>query len=376
MIDEFAKKIVYLHTKVPKIVILVFLLVNLAMIPGIISLVDNVEPSLERVLPQDIPEIQTLNYLRGEYGSDMLYLLVKTQDSTLDVRDPTYLEYIEIVSNKIETREHVLRVTSLADFTKDNGELANTQSHVEEILEDEKMHKNYVDDDYSFSIIEVQTNMGSSAQAISEVIDAIRLDIENTQEYNPGTITQVTGFGAIDRATFSVIMSDFLVITFVSMGLIAVIVYFTFGSFARGMLPMSIVMNALIWTMGIAGYLQLTITVVSMVAAAMIMGLGIDFGIHQVHGYFRLREEEGKSAKKAITEVVQELLRAMIGASLTTIAGFLALLFGSLPAMKTLGIILAMGIFNTLIGAVFLLPAIIYLSDKNKTYKQKEVKKQ
>ena len=61
-----------------------------------------------------------------------------------------------------------------------------------------------------------------------------------------------------------------------------------------------------------------------------------------------------------------ELLRAMLGASLTTSAGFLALLFGVLPAMKNLGIILALGIIFTLIGAVFLLPVVIYLSDNKK----------
>jgi len=40
---------------------------------------------------------------------------------------------------------------------------------------------------------------------------------------------------------------------------------------------------------------------------------------------------------------MNELLRAMIAASLTTMAGFLALLFGVLPAMKVLGIILSIG---------------------------------
>src|SRR6056297_2934678 len=103
--------------------------------------------------------------------------------------------------------------------------------------------------------------------------------------------------------------------------------------------------------MCITGYLGLTITVVSMVAAAMIMGLGIDFGIHFVHGFFENRKT--KSSYDSLSEVMQELLRAMVGASFTTIAGFLALLFGVLPAMKTLGIILALGILNTLIGAIF-----------------------
>jgi hypothetical protein len=101
-----------------------------------------------------------------------------------------------------------------------------------------------------------------------------------------------------------------------------------------------------------------------MVAAAMIMGLGIDFGIHMVHTYFENRKKH--NSEEALEETMTELLRAMLGASLTTTAGFLALLFGVLPAMKTLAVILAMGILNTLLGAIFLLPVIVYLYDKKR----------
>lgn len=369
MIDKIAKIVLKLHFKIPKIMILLFLIISILMIPGITSLVDNVEPSLERVLPQDVEEVNQLNYLRGEYGSDMLYILVHTKDSVSSVKDPQYLDYISIISQKIETREHIVDVKSISDYVENNGHISDSKYSIDKTFNENPQHKQFVSDNYDFSIIQVQTTMGSSSELINEVINSIEEDIDNSQQYNPGTYSQITGFGAIDKATFSVIMSDFLIITFVSMALIGVIVFFAFKSFIRGMLPMIIVMNALVWTMGIVGYLNLTITVVSMVSAAMIMGLGIDFGIHQVHSYFRLREEEKKSSKQSLSEVITELLRAMIGASFTTIAGFLALLFGQLPAMKVLGIILSIGIFTTLIGAVFLLPSVIYLYDRNKQYR-------
>ena len=119
--------------------------------------------------------------------------------------------------------------------------------------------------------------------------------------------------------------------------------------------------------MGIIGYLQLTITVVSMVAAAMIIGLGIDFAIHVSFTYYNNIEKHSK--KQALIETLQELLRAMLGASLTTIAGFLALLFGILPAMKILGIILAIGIGITLISAIILLPALLSFFDADNNNK-------
>lgn len=371
MIEKIARSIAIQQTTKPMYFLVVFALITLLMIPGIFQLVGNVEPSLEKVLPQDVEEIETMNYVRGEYGVDMIYVLVYTNDIVYDVRDPQYLNYIHILSQKIETRENVVGVDSISTLllqSSSSQTLPNSKREIETEFSQHPMIDDFTNEDYSFTILQVQTTVGSSSQAINEAIDGIKNDIESSDANNPGTTYQITGFSAIDYATFSVIMSDFLIITFVSMGIVALIVWLTFQSLSRGMLPMAIVMNALIWTMGIVGYLGWTITVVSMVAAAMIMGLGIDFGIHQVYTYFKKREEEKLSAQRSIIETVEELLRAMIGASLTTISGFLALLFGVLPAMKILGGILAIGIFTTLIGAIFLLPVIIYVYDRNTIY--------
>ena len=369
-LDRISKEIVNLIIKSPKRILLVFLIINLLLIPGIFNLVSNVEPSLEKVLPNDVSEIQTMNYLRSEFGVDMVYLVVHTTDSLSDVRDPKFIDYVDILSQRIETLDNVLEVRSISNHIKDVnfGEIPLRIEDLEKLTSTDDFAQ-YVSWDYSFAVIGVRTNTGSSASLVSNLIDSINYEIDLSLDYNPGATIEITGFSAIDKATFSVIMSDFLVITFVSMAAIAIIVFIAFKSLTKGMLPMIIVMNALVWTMGIVGYLDLTITVVSMVSAAMIMGLGIDFGIHQVHSYFDYRKK--LSPKDSLFSLMEELLRAMLGASMTTIAGFMALLFGVLPAMKTLGIILSLGILTTLIGAIFLLPTIIYLYDNSITNKNK-----
>jgi len=357
MFEKIASIIVSYQIKFPKVFMFVFLIINLLLIPGIFNLINNVEPSLERVLPQNIDEIQTMNDMRTEFGADMIYLVLEGEDDTVDLRDLEVLRYIDILGKKILTEENVLEVQSLTTVIG----IPKTIYESKNLIAENPMSLNFINHDSSISIITVRTNTGSSAKAINKIIEEINDDILSVEEYNPNIKTTITGFSAIDRATFNIIIDDFIKITVVSMIGIAIIVLLTFKSLIKGMLPMVIVMNALIWTMGIVGYLGLTITVVSMVSAAMIMGLGIDFGIHQVHSYFEERKKN--NPKKSLNNVMEELLRAMFGASLTTIAGFLALLFGVLPAMKTLGIILAIGIFSTLIGAIFLLPVLIYYLD-------------
>ena len=366
MIESIAERIVNAQIRKPKSFLLVFGILALLIIPGILNLVGNVEPSLEKVLPQDIDEVKTINNMRTQFGADMIYLLVHNEGLVIDSRDPAILEYIDILAEKIRSSDHIEDVETITDLVKrmNGGIIPSSLNGVKELLSANPFTPQFTNKDYSFSIIRIKSDTGASAGLISDVVNGIKEDIENVEEFNPGSRIEITGFNAIDKATFEVIMSDFAFITLVSMILVGIVVFITFRSFVKGMLPMIVVINALLWTMGITGYLGLTITVVSMVAAAMIMGLGIDFGIHVVHSYFEMRKK--KNSEDSLRGVMKELLRAMVGASLTTIAGFLALLFGVLPAMKNLGIILALGIFNTLIGAVFLLPVIVYLYDKRK----------
>ncbi|MCA9460164.1 MAG: MMPL family transporter, partial [Nanoarchaeota archaeon] len=292
-LENIASKIVNLQIKYPKKILWIFIILNLLFIPGIFNLVNNVEPSIEKVLPSQIEEIKTMNAMRDDFGADMVYLVVYLDDTVVDVRNPDYLRYIDLLSQKLETRENVLEIQSLSSIAKEfnSGELPNSIENSRDLYTIIPYTFDYTNGDYSFSVLKIKTNVGSSAKLIDNLFKEIEEDIESVYEFNPGTKIEITGFPAIDKATFSVIMSDFAKITIVSMIGIMIIVFLTFKSLIRGMLPMAIVLNALIWTMGIAGYLNFTITVVSMVAAAMIMGLGIDFGIHQVHSYFEKRKK-------------------------------------------------------------------------------------
>jgi len=365
MIEEIAERIVKAQTRKPMYFVLGFVLLTAMIVPGIFSLVSHVEPSLEKVLPTDIEEVRTMNYMRSQFGADMMYLVVYAEGPVFDVRDPRVLDFIDVLSARIRSRDYIVDVNNLADVVKDmnGGIIGDSAIEVKEIIRKTPQAQGFVNNDYSITIIRVKSDTGASATTIRQVVGDIEEDIRNVQHINPGVRVDITGFNAIDKATFEVIMSDFGFITIISMILVGIVVFVTFRSFAKGMLPMIVVIVALLWTMGIVGYMGLTITVVSMVAAAMIMGLGIDFGIHVVHNYYSLRKRYDKF--NSLNETMKELLRAMVGASLTTIAGFLALLFGVLPAMKALSIILALGILNTLIGAVLLLPVVVYMYDKD-----------
>jgi len=86
----------------------------------------------------------------------------------------------------------------------------------------------------------------------------------------------------------------------------------------------------------------------------LLIGIGVDNGIHIVRGY--VEEGEGKDAVRRSLSVTG---RAVVMTSLTTMAGFGSLAFGEYRGIISMGVLAALGIGFCLATAVFLLPAVI-----------------
>jgi len=178
---------------------------------------------------------------------------------------------------------------------------------------------------------------------------------------SPPAETDLTGYNMIDLATFNVIINDFIRITGVSFGAVLGVLYFVFRDRRKMMMPIVPVMFALVWMLGLGGWLGANLTIISMVSAAMIMGLGIDFGIHVTKKYYSTN-----GGKEGMSETMVELSRGLLGGSITTGIGFLFTAFANLSGMHALGIFLFTGIISAYIGAVVLLPVLIIMIESEK----------
>jgi len=364
-LERFGELIAQQQVRKPALFIGVFVMIIALTLPGIPLLLYHIEPSLEKILPQEVDEIKTMNDMRSQYGADMMYLVLTTQGPSFDVGDPDVLFYLDILTGKLRENDYLLEVTSLADVVKEvnNGVIPSSNKDIRELLRLSPKTPLYVNHDYSLTIVHIRSDTGATAAVIKRVVEDMEDVILSVDEYNPGLDVQITGFNAIDKATFEVIMSDFSYITGFSFLFMLIFLFLYFRSWRKVLGAVSVIMVSLLITAGITGYLNITITVVTMVAAAMIMALGISYGINVTYDYYQLRE--GMSKQRAIVRLNKNLIRALIGSSLTTSAGFLALLFGIIPAMKNLGIVLALGITITLAVSIFLLPVLLYKLDKN-----------
>jgi predicted exporter len=104
------------------------------------------------------------------------------------------------------------------------------------------------------------------------------------------------------------------------------------------------VVTGLVMMFGIMGMLGLTFNLFNIIAAILVIGLGVDYGIFMVH-----RQEEG---------IDRATGQAVLVSGLTTLAGFGALVLARHPALHSIGVTVLLGIGTAIPAALLVIPAL------------------
>jgi len=126
--------------------------------------------------------------------------------------------------------------------------------------------------------------------------------------------------------------------------------------------------SAYIINMGTNVFLGSISYLTNALAGALQFGVSMDYALFLFH---RFEEEKTKStnSKEAMANAINKTFTAILGSSLTTLIGFLAITIMTLKIGLDLGLVIAKGVFFTLIASVTLLPSLILILEKpiNKT---------
>ena len=98
-------------------------------------------------------------------------------------------------------------------------------------------------------------------------------------------------------------------------------------------------------------------------SAVLQLAVTMDYSIFLWHSYNEQREKF-EDNKQAMAVAIHETLTSVVGSSVTTIAGFIALCFMSFTLGRDLGIVMAKGVLLGVIGCVTVLPSLILILDK------------
>lgn len=97
-------------------------------------------------------------------------------------------------------------------------------------------------------------------------------------------------------------------------------------------------------------------------SAVLQLAVTMDYSIFLWHSYNEQREKSA-NINDAMAAAIHETLTSVVGSSITTVAGFIALCFMSFTLGRDLGIVMAKGVVLGVIGCVTVLPALILLLD-------------
>jgi hydrophobe/amphiphile efflux-3 (HAE3) family protein len=123
------------------------------------------------------------------------------------------------------------------------------------------------------------------------------------------------------------------------------------------LLPLGVILLGVVWAFGLAGYLGIPLTIVTIAGLPVMLGVGIDYAI-QMHA--RVEEEViVDRSHHPIQETSRNLGPALLVVTFDAIFAFLALRFAKVPMIRDFGLLLAVGIAVICLCSIFVPLAVL-----------------
>lgn len=208
--------------------------------------------------------------------------------------------------------------------------------------------------------------MGNRFTQGQESLIALRNTIAEVQTDFPGIQVGVTGPGALDEDEMGVALKDMSLATMFSLAGLTILLVLFWRGIRRPLLEVIQLLVALSLTFGLTTLLIGHLNILSVSFAPMLLGLGIDYGVHWVSRYREEQETRGASKKEALQATMTKLGPGVLLAGLSAALSFFPLVLTGFRGLMELGIICSIGLVTATMMTLCLLPALILMFDKTK----------
>jgi len=228
-------------------------------------------------------------------------------------------------------------------------ELVDRRPRVAQLLSEDR---NLEEPRASATIVVVSHGLDDDAASL----EAVQEKVKGTAETGDGDV-RVFG-SAIQEAGFDRAIFESLSLIVPTVGVL--ILFFLVIAYRD---PIDLVLAlvslifAIVWTFGFMGYAGIAFNLMMVAVPVILLGVGIDFGIHAVNRY---REErvEGKGSSESMSLANEQLLVAFVIVTVTNVIGFAANVTSKLEPVREFGVVVAVGIVFTFFVFGIFLPAL------------------
>ena len=162
---------------------------------------------------------------------------------------------------------------------------------------------------------------------------------------------QVVGAKILGMELKRLIKRSVLISTIIAFFSVSLILFLHFKKAYYVLLTLTPLVVGIIWGIGGMALFGFDFNMVSIAIIPVIIGIGIDNGVHIVNRFIFEKEN--------LRQIFQHTGRALIITSLTTMIGFGCLVFADYPALVGVGIVAIFGIGSTLLTSIFFLPSLL-----------------
>ena len=289
-------------------------------------------------LPEDIETMKGQDILLDEFGTGAFSFLVV---EGMDAKD------IAEMREEISQVDHVkdcIWYDSFADI-----------SVPMEVLPDE-VYDFFNNDDADSTLMMVLYDSSMSSDETMNAIEEMR-DVVDGKCF-------VSGMSAVVTDTKNLSNKEVPIYVIIAVVLAAIILSLTMDS---AIIPVFFLLSigmAIIYNLG-SNVIQGEISYVTQALAAVLqLGVTMDYSIFLWHSYEEQQERFQGDKKRAMAHAISGTITSVVGSSITTVAGFIALCFMSFTLGMDLGITMAKGVVIGVICCVTVLPSMILVFDK------------
>ena len=291
-----------------------------------------------------------------------------------DIKDPQLLKRMIEVEEELKKTPGVGQAMSIASVVKTMSKsildpddpnydaIPDSRDAVAQYFElysfsgDPSDFEQLVDFNYENAQLIIRVNDPSSV-AVLKVVDKI----QSLTKDDP-SVSQIGGMGLITaEMTDKLISGQNRSLTF-ALIVVTLLIILIFRSWKAGALALVPLLMACIVLFGLMGWLGIRLDAATALLSSIMIGVGVDYTIHYL---WRHQQEikSGKNTKEAVFETLTTTGKGITFNALSVIIGFAALLFSSFNPIRFFGFLTSISILACLIGALFVIPALIIITE-------------
>lgn len=325
-----------LGKKIVKLRIPILILVTLLLIPAAIGyLKTRTNYDILTYLPKDIETMKGQNILAEDFGTGAFSMVVVEGLPDKDIAS---------LSEKIEKVDHVERVLSYASMT--NGAIPI------EVLPDD-LRETIQQGDADLMMVFYDTTL--SADETLNAVEEIRSIA--------GESVFIGGMSAVVIDTKNLSDHEVPIYVAIAVVLCLLVLELNMDSLLIPILFLLSIGCAILYNMGSNVFKGEISYVTKALAAVLQLAVTMDYSIFLWHSYCAEKEKTDDN-NTAMAVAIDNTFSSVIGSSITTVAGFIALMFMSFTLGFDMGFVMAKGVVLGVLSCVTILPSMILIFDK------------